>query len=84
MRKTGILFSQETKNSKTDLLLTKTMEITIVPKDMKTKKQTREAKKIMKRRNILYDRFNIYKNDLRTVCILEAVVLENGIKIHCV
>ena len=60
------------------------MEITIVPKDMKTKKQTREAKKIMKRRNILYDRFNIYKNDLRTVCILEPVVLENGIKIHCV
>ena len=60
------------------------MEITIVPKYMKTKKQTREAKKIMKRRNILYDRFNIYKNDLRTVCILEAVVLENGIKIHCV
>ena len=55
-----------------------------MPKDMKTKKQTREAKKIMKRRNILYDRFNIYKNDLRTVCILEAVVLENGIKIHCV
>ena len=62
----------------------KPVEVTIVPKDIKTEDMVKDdfakiGKEIKKRRrSISFENFDQFKNDLRVVAVLEAGISANG------